>query len=181
MRLALLVVSVVVVLTAGCISTNSPVTSPAAPPTTELPTTTTESPDRTPVPSLNLTSPGVPCGDDLWVGFWGLTQPSGAWDQNLVRVGYDVPPNTSFLVVTYIDGSPEGVKYENNTDGGGVHTDGARLHLNTNYSGEHTVEVVLYQDGNSNGRFEQDVDSPCLNDGEPVTTGPEQVNFSRFE
>lgn len=180
MRLALLVVSIVVVVTAGCVSTNNPVTSPTAPPTTEPPTTTTESPDRTPVPSLNLTSRGVPCGDDLWVGFWGLTHPAGAWDQNRVRVGYDLPPNTSFLVVAYIDGSPEGVTYDS-TGSLGAHVDGARVHLNTNYSGEHTVEVVLYHDENSNGRFEQGVDSPCLNDGEPVTTGPEQVNFSRFE
>lgn len=180
MRLALLLVSVVLIVTAGCVSTDSPVTSPT-PPTTEPPTTTTESPDRTPVPPLNLTSNGVPCEDDLWVGFWGQSHPPGAWDQNLVRVGYYVPPNTSFLAVAYIDGSPEGVEYENNTDGDGVHADGARIHLNANYSGEHTVEVVLYHDENSNGQFEQGVDSVCLNDGEPVTTGPEQVNFSRFE
>ena len=181
MRLALLVVSVVLVVTAGCVSTNSPVTSPTAPSTTEPPTTTTESPDRTPVPSLNLTSSGVPCGDDLSVGFWGLTHPAGAWDQNLVRVGYYVPPNTSFLVITYIDGSPEGVEYERDTNGLGSHVDGTYLYLDRNFSGNHTVEVVLYHDGNANGQFEQDVDAPCLNDGEPVTTGPERVNFSRFE
>lgn len=41
MRLALLVVLVVIVVTAGCVSTNSPVTSPTEPPTTEPPTKTT--------------------------------------------------------------------------------------------------------------------------------------------
>ena len=115
----------------------------------------------------------------MWVAFWGLGEPQ-LWDQNSVRVGYYIPPETAFFVVTYVDGSQEGVYYENNEDGGGVHVDGNKLKLDSRFSGIHTVEVVLYHDGNANGRFDQGIDSPCLDAGEPVTTGPEHLNFSRF-
>lgn len=186
MRHSLPVLLIVLVVCAGCVTTDGPATSPTE--TTSAPVdgpeeksgeTTDTPPSSPPTSSLDLASSGISCNEDLWVSFWGTGDPD-LWDQDLVRVGYSVPRNVSFLVVTYVDNSPEGVAYVNNTIGYGVTVDGAELDLDSAFSDEHTVQVVLYHDQNDNGEYEQGVDSPCLVDGEVVRAGPERIDFSEF-
>lgn len=129
MRHALPILLILLVVSAGCMITTGPGKSTSTPveqtdgtPTAER----DEPPSSSPTSTLDLTGTGVACNDDLWVSFWGLEpEPESFWEPDVARVGYYVPPNTSFFVVTYVDGSREGVKYVNYSDNGdGVHVDG---------------------------------------------------------
>lgn len=169
MRLALQLALVVLVLSAGCVA-DTPETSP---------TTGPASPTGTPDPATATLSPGVACDSDLWVEFWGLSDDS-LWRSDAVRVGYYLPPNTSVLFVTYVDGDIAGTTYEHNGYDDGFNADGARLDLEQTYDGEHRVQVVAYEDTNDSEAFERGVDQPCRADGELVQAGPTVVDFSRF-
>ena len=172
MRNALPILIVLLLLLAGCVSSSGPTASPSDPTTTIDETSDDNS-------SLDLSSSGISCQETLSVSFWGRNDP-GLWDQNTVRVGYTVPPNTSFFVVTYVDGSIEGVTYENNTANSAVATDGAELHLDSKFSGKHTVQVVVHSDQDGNGEFNEEIDHACLANGEVVQAGPEQIDFNSF-
>lgn len=95
-------------------------------------------------------------------------------------MSYYAPPNTSFFLVAYVDGTVRGARYETVVQDGGIVVDGAKLGLDALLSGEHVVQVVVYRDADGNGRLDRAVDRPCLVDGAVVTTRPERVNFSRF-
>jgi hypothetical protein len=187
MRYALLFAVVVATLTAGCISSDgsiqSPNTSDASVTTQQSPsdrsTRTAETTASTPH-SVDFGAEGVRCGDGPSVSFYALGDP-GFWASNSLLVGYYVPPETDLLVVAYVDGVPSGVRYEHNDYEDGVHSDGTPVELNATLSGLHTVEVVLHSDEDEDGKFDPTVDAPCHSGDSPVTTGPERLNFSRFE
>lgn len=188
MRRALPILLILLAVTAGCTmpsaSTATTTETPTIAPTdssaaTPVSPTATETP--VPTATLDLASSATTCRDDLWVGFWGL-QPveEDLWAPDVIRVGYSVPSNTSFLVVAYVDGTARGSIYENNTESTGVEVDGAEIELNESFTGEHAVRAVIYQDENGNGVFEADIDRPCQNDRGVVETEPETVNFSAY-
>lgn len=164
---AVLALALLAVVGAGCVG--GPETSPAADPTSS-----TDEPT-----AVATEVAGVECRDDLWVSFWGRDDPE-QWDNDLVRVGYPVPPNSSFHVVAYVDGTPEGVVSETGSEEGVVVvTDGAKIDLDREFSGEHTVRVAIHRD-DGDGTFDRDADPPCLEDGERIQAGPERIDFSRF-
>lgn len=188
---AVLVLALLAIVGAGCVG--GPETSPAADstPTADDPTpsaddqTAVDTPVADPTPSadeptaVDTEVAGVECRNDLRVNFWGRDDPD-QWDRDLVRVGYPVPSNSSFHVVAYVDGTPEGVISETGSqEGVVVMNDGARIELDREFSGEHTVRVAIHRD-DGDGMFDRDVDPPCLNDGERIQTGPERIDFSRF-
>lgn len=80
----------------------------------------------------------------------------------------------------FVDGTPAGAAYANSTRLGGVSVDGARVELDSAYSGDHVVSVVAYDDANGNARFDPGTDPPCLDEGAVVRSDPTRLNFSRF-
>lgn len=177
MRHALPVLFLLLVVSSGCATTvnQPPSTADPATPDGKTPSATATGVAET----LNLSSLGTAC-DELYVDFWGLNEEQ-FWQPDVVRVNYDVPPNTSFLLATYVDGAVRGVSYETNEYDDGVNVDGAELELDTPLSGEHVVQVVIYHDEDGDGQLDRDVDPPCLNDGVVVKTRPARVDFSRFD
>lgn len=159
-RVVVLAATALLILTAGCTT----VSGPSAPTTTESPT------------KEDFTSSGVSCSDDLWIEFWRLNEEQ-FWEQDVVRVTYTVPSNTSILFVTYVDGAVSGV---DSPASPGEHADGAIFELDSAYSGKHTVQVVVFQDTNDNGQYDTDADSPCLNDDEVVQAGPRVIDFNGY-
>lgn len=177
MRHALPALLLLLVVSSGCATTVNQTPSTAG---TPIPDANT--PGATPtgvVEQLELASSGTACDDDLFVEWWGLNE-EHLWQPDVVRVSYYGPPDTSFLLVTYVDGTVGGAAYENNTNYDGFIVDGAELDLDEPLSGEHVLQVVIYHDEDRNGQLDRDVDSPCLDDGAVVTTRPVRVDFSRF-
>lgn len=160
-------------------STPTPTQTEASTPTPS-PTPTAETPFHSPAtPIAELPSSGIQCDDSLSLSFWGLND-ARFWTQDSVRVGYSLPPNTSVILVTYIDGSVSGVTYRNvTTSSGGVNADGDMLQLDTRLTGKHVVRTVVHHDQNDDGQFEPGTDLPCLVDGEVVEAGPVEIDFSQ--
>lgn len=159
MRRELIAVTALIILIAGCNTGGVP----SSPTTTVSPAT------------QDFRSSGVPCSDELEIGFWGLNEEQ-FWDQDVVRVTYTIPSNLDVLLVTYVDGTVSGVDSPNSGD----HADGASLELNSTYSGKHIVRVIVFEDNNENRILDANTDSPCLNDGDVVQAGPKEIDFSRF-
>lgn len=190
MRRVLYGLVVCCILTSGCIASGpsgagvSPtaMTSLSETPTatqSATPTPTVEpTPRSDPTPVADLASAGTEC-NEVSVSFWGLNEES-FWTQDTVRAGYYLPANTSILLVTFVDGTVQGVSFQNNPSDDGINSDGAKLDLETSLSETHVIRTVVYQDTNGDRQFEKGVDMPCHDDGEVVQAGPARVNFSRF-
>lgn len=187
MRYALHIVLVLLLVSAGCIGNGNPPASSSVTTTThntpdthsDTVTTTKHTPSSEPVTPANLTSSGIACDDDLWVGFWELNN-EDVWDPDVVRVGYYTPPNSSFLLVAYVDGNVAGVNQIENQYDSGEHVDGDKIMLDSPLSGKHWVQVVAFSDENTNGQFDKGVDKACLVDGELVQTDSNLIDFSRL-
>ncbi|WP_123537707.1 hypothetical protein [Halosimplex salinum] len=165
MRHAFTALFLLLVVSAGCVETGGPGSS-----TPEAASISTVSED--------LSATGVSCHEDLSVNFWGIEEQ--LWDRNSVRVGYSVPANTSVFLVAYVDGVRSGVVYERNGGDDAIVVDGGEIHLDSSFSGTHTVEIVLYHDEGGNEQFERSVDSPCLDDETVIMAGPRKIDFSEF-
>lgn len=120
----------------------------------------------------------VDCGDRVWVGLWGLSDPS-YWGPDVVRYGAYHPANTSLLYVAYVDGEPAGAALLDRDDP--VHVDGGTIELAEPLAGEHRLRLVVHRDADADGEFDPAVDRPCVaDDGGPVRTGAVTVDFSRL-
>jgi hypothetical protein len=97
-------------------------------------------------------------------------------DSNTLRLGYGLPANASVLFVAYENGTVLGVKHV--TTESSVAATGVTFSLNTQLSGTHTVNVVVYEDTNENGDFDPNVDTICRHNGKTVQTGADRFNFS---
>ncbi|SFL01549.1 hypothetical protein SAMN04487950_1956 [Halogranum rubrum] len=187
MRYAFQIVLVLLFISTGCLGNGNPPATPSLTTTShETPdadsdaaTTTEHTSSSGPVTPANLASSGAVCDDDLWVGLWELNN-EDVWDADVVRVGYYTPPNSSFLLVAYVDGDAAGVTQIQNRYVSGEHVDGDKITLDSPLSGKHWVQVVAFSDENTNGRFDQGVDTPCLVDGELVGTDVYLVDFSKL-
>lgn len=167
---------------AGCLSIQSPGDSDASPSDTE---TTIEStsmsvdPSEWP-PSSETTAARASTCDGTWLSFWGLTEKlRRLWELDLIRLGYTAGPGKAWLVV-YENDTVLGV--EQATTGGehGITVDEGSLRLDAPLSGEHTIRVVMYLDGDST-EFDPATATPCRDGGDPVQAGPKTIDFSEFE
>ena len=100
-----------------------------------------------------------------------------ALDSNTLRLGYGLPANASVFFVAYENGTVIGVKHVITESS--VAATGVTFSLKTQLSGEHTVNVVVYEDTNENGDFDPNVDTMCHNNGTVVQTGTETFDFNR--
>lgn len=132
-------------------------------------------PTKTTTPPDALSS-GVPCKDGLQVSLWGLVEPE-FWDPDRIRISYTVPSNTSILFVALVDNSIAGVESEQ-TRNSSTTADGGSIQLREPLSGEHRVEVLIFNDANSNGQLDSGVDNPCQN---ADNSGPQRINFTQFD
>lgn len=115
------------------------------------------------------------------VSYSGLDDPvqMRAWDPNTLRLGYGLPANVSVFFVAYENDTILGVKHV--TTNSSVAATGETFTLNTQLSGTHTVNVMLYEDTNENGDYDPNADSLCRRNGTAVQTGPRTFNFSEFD
>lgn len=168
MRSILTVLLLLSVVISGCTAFSDSGMESTPPESPDPPTETTTPPD--------VLSSGVSCKDGLQVSLWGLSEPK-FWGPDRIRTSYSVPSNMSILFVAVIDNSIAGVESEQ-TQNMSTTVDGGNIQLREPLSGEHRVEVVIFNDSNNNKQLDSGVDKPCQN---AVNAGPQRINFTQFE
>jgi hypothetical protein len=119
-----------------------------------------------------------------WVSFYGRSGPSQTtWAPDRVSIGYTLPGDVRVLFVAFTgDGTALGAEYAS-TEGydHGVTADGDGIQLEEPLEGEHVINVVAYRDVNDNERFDMGADERCEDESGVIETGPQSINFSRFD
>lgn len=164
-RLPSIVGLALLLILAGCIAH-----PPAVGPTHQTPGATHSSPES------------GDCAE--WVSFYGLSgSPPRTWAPDQVSIGYTLPGDVSVLFVAFDgDGTVLGTEYES-TKGfaHGVTADGEGIQLEEPLQGEHVINVIAYRDVNENEQFDMGTDERCVDENGVVETGPQTINFSRFD
>lgn len=175
-----MLVTVGIVLLAGCLSGVGPSASPTRSPDDRASPMATVSSTESPQPAKQ------PCPEAI--SFWNLGG-SGSnhagWSANEVSVGFYSPADIDVfhpvLFVVYENDTLLGVKrWTGVTGSNAAHVDGFTITLDEHLEGTHTIRVVAHSDTNGNEEFDRGTDRPCYYKGTLNQAGPKTINFSSF-
>ena len=124
---------------------------------------------------------GPACGSNF-VEFYGLSAPfaDNVWGPNSVSVGFDLGAGKQVELVVLEGDTVLGTKRVEAPADTGFVSDGDIIPLNTELSGEHTIQVVMYPATGEGNQVSPEQAIPCQYEGEPVQTEPRTIDFSRF-